>query len=182
MDELSSLLNGDVPSVEQLDQLSLLERVTKESLRLLPPFPVIHRVSTEMNVLGGYPIPPGMEIIMSTYHTHRLIEIYPDPFAFKPDRWLTIQPSVFEFTAFSGGPRMCIGSSFALQELKVIIALVLQNYRLEFIPGSRVDRLVHVTLTPKNGMPMIIRKNDRQFKQNVGGIRGNIREMVRLPE
>jgi cytochrome P450 len=77
---------------------------------------------------------------------------------------------------------MCIGSSFALQELKVILALVLQSYRLEFIPGSEVDRLVHVTLTPKNGMPMIIRKNDRQFKQNVGGVRGNIREMVKLPE
>jgi cytochrome P450 len=182
VDELDSLLHGNVPSVEQLDQLSLLERIIKESLRLLPPFPVIHRVSTEMNVLRGYPIPPGMEIVMSTYHTHRLIEIYPDPFAFKPDRWLTIQPSVFEFTAFSGGARMCIGSSFALQELKVILALVLQSYRLEFIPGSRVDRLVHVTLTPKNGMPMIIRKNDRQFKQNVGGVRGNIREMVKLPE
>ena len=61
-----------------------------------------------------------------------------------------------------GGPRMCIGASFALQGLKVILALVLQNYRLEFIPGARVDRLVHVTLTPKNGMPMIIRKNDRR--------------------
>jgi cytochrome P450 len=182
VDELDSLLHGNVPSVEQLDQLSVLERIIKESLRLLPPFPVIHRVSTEMNVLRGYPIPPGMEIVMSTYHTHRLTEIYPDPFAFIPDRWLTIQPSVFEFTVFSGGARMCIGSSFALQELKVILALVLQSYRLEFIPGSRVDRLVHVTLTPKNGMPMIIRKNDRQFKQNVGGVRGNIREMVKLPE
>jgi cytochrome P450 len=77
---------------------------------------------------------------------------------------------------------MCIGSSFAWQELKVIVALVLQKCRFELIPGSKVDRLIHVTLTPKNGMPMIIRKNDRQFKQNVGGVRGNIREMVKLPE
>jgi cytochrome P450 len=164
-----------------LDQLPLLERVIKESLRLLPPFPVIHRVSAEANDLGGYSIPAGAEIVMSTYHTHRIEEIYSDPFAFNPDRWLTIQPSVFEFTPFSGGPRMCIGLSFAMQELKVILALMLQRHRLEFVSGTRVDRLVHVTLTPKNGMPMMVHKQDRQFKQAVGGIRGNIRKMVKLP-
>jgi cytochrome P450 len=181
VDELDGLLDGNLPSVEQLDQLPLLERVIKESLRLLPPFPVIHRVSAETNELGGYPIPPGVEIVMSTYHTHRIEEIYHDPLAFNPDRWLTIQPSVFEFTPFSGGPRMCIGSSFAMQELKVILALVLQRYRLEFVSGTRIDRLVHVTLTPKKGIPMILRKQDRQFRQAVGGVRGNIREMVKLP-
>ena len=181
VDELDYVLGGNLPSVEQLDQLPLLERVIKESLRLLPPFPVIHRVSAEANDLGGYSIPAGAEIVMSTYHTHRIEEIYSDPFAFNPDRWLTIQPSVFEFTPFSGGPRMCIGSSFAMQELKVILALVLQRHRLEFVSGTRVDRLVHVTLTPKNGMPMMVHKQDRQFKQAVGVIRGNIRKMVKLP-
>lgn len=181
LDELDHLLAGNPPTVEQLDKLSFLERVINESLRLLPPFPVIHRVSAQTNELGGYSIPAGAEIIMSTYHTHRIKEIYSDPLAFIPDRWLSIQPSVFEFTPFSGGPRMCIGSSFAMQELKVILALILQRYRLEFVTGTRVDRLVHVTLTPKNGMPMIVHKQDRQFKQGVGGIRGNIRKMVKLP-
>jgi cytochrome P450 len=182
VDELDQVLAGNSPSVEQLDQLPLLERVIKESLRLLPPFPVIHRVSAEANELGGYIIPAGAEVIMSTYHTHRIAEIYPDSLAFKPERWLTIEPNVFEFTPFSGGPRMCIGSSFAMQELKIILALVLQRYRLEFLPGTQVDRLVHVTLTPKNGMPMRVHMQDRQFKQGVGGVRGNIRNMVKLPE
>jgi cytochrome P450 len=182
VDELDQVLAGNPPSVEQLDRLPLLERVINESLRLLPPFPVIHRVSAETNKLGGYVIPAGAEIVMSTYHTHRIQEIYPDPLVFNPERWLTIQPSVFEFTPFSGGPRMCIGSSFAMQELKIILALVLQRYRLEFLPGTQVDRLVHVTLTPKNGMPMIVHTQDRQFKQGVGGVRGNIRNMVTLPD
>ncbi len=181
VDELDEVLDGNSPSVEQLDQLPLLERVIKESLRLLPPFPVIHRVSAEANELGGYSIPEGVEVIMSTYHTHRIEEIYPYPLAFNPDRWLSIQPSVFEFTPFSGGPRMCIGSSFAMQELKVILVLVLQRYRLELVPGARVDRLVHVTLTPKNGIPMTVHRQDRQFQQGVGGVRGNIRRMVKLP-
>lgn len=181
VDELDQVLAGNLPSAEQLDQLPVLERVIKESLRLLPPFPIIHRVSAEPNELGGYPIPAGAEIAMSTYHTHRIEEIYPDPFAFNPDRWLIIQPSVFEFTPFGGGPRMCIGSSFAMQELKVILTLVLQRYRLEFIPGTRVDRLVHVTLTPKNGMPMIVHKQDRQFRRGTGRVSGNIRTMVKLP-
>jgi cytochrome P450 len=77
---------------------------------------------------------------------------------------------------------MCIGASFAMQELKIVLCLVLQSYRLEFIQGTRVDRHVHVTLTPKEGMPYIIRKQDRQFKNAVGGVRGNIRKMVKLPE
>lgn len=182
VDELGHVLNSNLPSVEQLDQLPLLERIIKESLRLLPPFPVIHRVSAETNELGGHLIPMGAEVVMSTYHTHRIEEVYLDPLRFDPDRWLAIQPSVFEFTPFSGGPRMCIGSSFAMQELKIILSLVLQRYRLEFIPGTRVDRLVHVTLTPKNGMPMVVHKQDRQFQQGVGGVRGNIRRMVKLPE
>ncbi len=76
---------------------------------------------------------------------------------------------------------MCIGSSFAMQELKVILVLVLQRYRLELVPGARVDRLVHVTLTPKNGIPMTVHRQDRQFQQGVGGVRGNIRRMVKLP-
>jgi cytochrome P450 len=182
VDELDGVLTVKLPTVEQLDQLPLLERVIKESMRLLPPFPVIHRVSAQANELAGYRIPAGSEIIMSVYHTHRIEEVYPDPLAFNPDRWLTIQPSVFAFTPFSGGPRMCIGSSFAMQELKVILALVLQRYRLEFISGTRVDRLVHVTLTPKNGMPMIIHKQDREFTPVSSGARGNIRNMVKLPE
>ena len=77
---------------------------------------------------------------------------------------------------------MCIGSSFAMQELKIILALTLQRYRLEFIRGTRVDRLVHVTLTPKNGMPMIVHRQDRQFYRGVGGVQGNIQGMVDLPE
>lgn len=181
VDELDHILAGNPPSVEQLDELPLLERIIKESLRLLPPFPVIHRVSAQVNELGGYSIPPQAEIVMSTYHTHRIPDLYPDPLAFHPDRWLTIQPSVFEFTPFSGGPRMCIGSSFAMQELKVILALVLQRHRLEFLPEKRIDRLIHVTMTPRNGMPMMVHTQDREFKRGVGGVRGNIREMVNLP-
>jgi hypothetical protein len=69
-----------------------------------------------------------------------------------------------------------------MQELKVILALVLQRYRLEFVSGTRVDRLVHVTLTPKNGMPMIVHRQDREFKPVSAGARGNIRNMVKLPE
>jgi len=182
VDELNQVLAHGLPAIEQLDQLPLLERVINESLRLLPPFPVIHRVSAEVNELGGYRIPAQAEVVMSVYHTHRVPEIYPDPQAFDPGRWLRLHPTVFEFTPFSGGPRMCIGSSFAMQELKVILALALERYRLEFVPAVPVDRLVHVTLTPKNGMPMVVHKQDRRFDQGVGGVRGNIRKMVNFPD
>jgi hypothetical protein len=68
-----------------------------------------------------------------------------------------------------------------MQELKVILTLILQRHRLELVAGTRVDRLVHVTLTPKSGMPMIVHRQDREFKPISGDVRGNIRTMVKLP-
>lgn len=182
VDELAGQLTSGVSSPEQLDQLPLLERVINESLRLLPPFPVLHRVAGQAGELGGYAIPPQTEIVLSLYHTHRQPDPFPDPLSFRPDRWLTLQPGLFDYVPFGVGPRMCIGVSFAMQELKVILALLLLNYRFELIPGTRIDRRLHVTLTPKQGLPMIVCPPDRQFHRGVGGVRGNIREMVKLPE
>lgn len=181
LDELDAKLQGAAPTLEQLGQLPILDSVIKESLRIIPPVPLNHRIVHEDTVIGGHVIPAGAELFVSIYHTHHDPDLYPEPNQFNPRRWESITPDAFEFNPFSAGPRMCIGAPFAIQEMKLVLSMLLQRYRLEFAGGQKIDRRVATTLSPKNGMPMIVNEQDREFQRGVGGVEGNIREMVQLP-
>lgn len=182
LDELDSTLQGEAPTVEQLQRLPLLERVIKESLRILTPVPWNGRVTSQPTELGGNPLPAGTEVFVSIYHTHHLPEIYPDPETFNPDRWQSITPTPYEYNPFSAGPRTCIGAAFAMMELKIVLAMLLQRYRFQCAPRLKIDRTGSlIVMAPRQGMPMQIFNQDRQFSQGVGGVRGKIREMVNLP-
>ncbi len=181
LDELQNTLHGEAPTVEQLQQLPLLERVIKESMRLLPPVPWNGRVASQPTELGGYALPAGTEVLVSIYHTHHMSELYPEPEAFNPQRWETIEPSPYEYNPFSTGPRLCIGAGFAMMEIKLVLAMLLQRYRLQFLPQVRIDRRGIIVMAPKSGMPMMVHQQDRQFARGVGSVRGNVREMVKLP-
>jgi cytochrome P450 len=181
LDELQSVLKGEAPTVEQLQQLPLLERVIKESMRVLSPVPWNGRVTSQPTELGGYALPAGTEVFVSIYQTHHMSELYPEPEVFNPQRWETIEPSVYEYNPFSTGPRLCIGAGFAMMEIKIVLAMLLQRYRLQFLPQVNIDRQGVAVMKPKYGMPMMVRKQDRQFEQGVGGVQGQVREMVKLP-
>jgi cytochrome P450 len=180
VDELTANVRGETPTVEELRELPLLERVVKESMRLLPPVPVSGRFAAEPVSLGRYSLPRGTEVIFSIYHTHHLPGLYAEPNRFNPDRWLAIEPSPYEYLPFGAGARMCVGASFAMLEAKLVLALLLRRYRLETIPGTRIDRQVSITMRPRHGLPMIVRPPDRQFEQGKGKVRGNVHEMVDL--
>ncbi|HEU5099971.1 MAG TPA: cytochrome P450 [Roseiflexaceae bacterium] len=178
-DELTGVLGGAPPTVEQLTQLPLLERVIKESMRLIPPAPFTWRYAAHPTQIGGYPIPQGTEVYTSIYQTHHMPELYAE--RFNPRRWETIEPGPWEYLPFSAGPRMCIGAGFAMMEIKIVLALLLQRYRMQFVPKLPVDRYGIITIGPKHGLPMIVHRQDRNFAAGVGGVRGNVREMVELP-
>ncbi|MEM9926665.1 MAG: cytochrome P450 [Cyanobacteria bacterium P01_D01_bin.50] len=182
LDELQSVLNGVAPTVDQLQKLPLLERVIKESMRLLTPVPWNGRVTSQATELGGYELPKGTEVFVSIYHTHHMPEIYPEPERFNPQRWETYEPTMFEYNPFSAGSRICIGAGFAMMEIKIVLSMFLQKYRLEYIQKQIIDRFGLIVMGPKNGIKMIVRKQDRNFTQGVGGVKGNIREMVDLTE
>ncbi len=181
LDELESVLQGDAPTFEQLGRLVLLERVIKESMRLIPTSPLIWKVLTQDAEIGAYTLPAKTVVYNGVYHTQHMPELYPDPNAFQPARWETINPSIAEYSPFGGGSRMCIGASFAMMEMKIVLAMLLLRFRLQLVPNARVDRFGFVTITPKGGLQMVAHKQDRQFKQGVGGIQGNVRQMVHLP-
>jgi cytochrome P450 len=178
LDELTGELCGDAPTVEQLGKLPLLERVINESMRLLPPATWVSRVATDPFELGPYSLPAGTTVILSHYITHHMPELYPDPDKFLPDRWLTINPSTYEYIPFSAGPRMCIGAHFATMEMKIVLAMLLQRYRLATLPGAKIDRKITFTMKPKNGLPMMVNEQDRCF--TCLPVLGDVREMVEL--
>lgn len=181
VDELQAVLHGDAPTVEQLGQLPLLEHVINESMRLLPPAPFTWRIAHQPIEIGGYLIPQNSEVVGSIYQTHHMPELYAEPERFHPRRWETITPGTWEYMPFSAGPRRCIGAEFAMLEIKIVLAMLLQRFRLQFVPRVPIDRYGLITMGPKHGLPMRISTQDRQFTKGVGGVRGNVRDMVELP-
>ena len=179
-DELHQVLDGKPPTIEQLNQLPLLERVIKESMRLLAPPAYSYRVTSQAVELGPYQIQKGSTIAFSHYMTHHMPELFPNPNQFMPERWLSINPSPYEYLPFGAGAHSCLGSHFALMSMKIALAAVLQRFRLTVIPNSRIDRKVLALLAPKYGMPMMVQKQDREFEKSKTAVRGNIHEMVDL--
>lgn len=177
-DELAGALRGDAPSLEQLAQLPLLERVVKETLRLMPPASLLVRRSAAPFQLGGFGLPEGALIFLSPFITHRLPELWEAPQRFVPGRWERIEPSLYSYLPFGAGPRMCIGTSFALMEIKLALAMIVQRFRLALPAHARVEPELRLTLRPRNGLPMRIATQDRAFTHTP--VSGGIHAIVDL--
>lgn len=178
LEELEGELRRAPPGMDQLERLPLLDRVIKESLRLLPPVIYSTRKIKGSVRIGPYWMKRNSRVLYSHYMTHHLEELYPEPNRFNPDRWLSANPSPYAYLPFGAGPRMCIGYTFSMALMKIALAMVLQRFRLELAPNSIIERKFAVTLSPKFGMPMRIFHQDRKFKRGVP--MGNIHEMVDL--
>ncbi|MFN4261438.1 MAG: cytochrome P450, partial [Gemmataceae bacterium] len=177
--ELHGHLHGQAPTNPQLARMSLLDRVIKESMRLLPPVVYAPRVNMVPINLGPYHLPKGTMVVTSHYITHHMPELFPQPERFLPDRWLHSNPSPYAYMPFGAGPRMCIGAPFATLMLKVAVAILFQRFRLSVVPGAQIDRQCTLTLGPRDGIPMTIWRQDRQF--STSPVQGNIHDMVHFP-
>lgn len=175
--EVHSALASDVPTLEELDRLEVLDAVIRETLRLLPAAPWTTRIAATDAEVGGHLVPRGTEIVLSIFHTHRVEPIYEHPDRFDPGRWSHIRPSVFEFNAFSAGARACIGSGFALFEMKLVLAMLLRRYHLELDHSRPIEPVLNITMAPRHGLRMTVR-DDTNFDAGVGAVRGSIRRLV----
>lgn len=180
-EELASVLGGEAPRVDDLAKLPLLDRVVKESMRILPPVPLHPRLVAEDHELGGHFLPKDAELFLSIFHLHHDPALFPEPRRFRPSRWETIKPTTFEYNPFSAGPRMCIGAAFASMEIKIALAILLQRFRVELPPDAEIHRRVAITMAPRDGMPMIVRPADRAWRTGFRRARGNVREIVDVP-
>jgi cytochrome P450 len=167
LEEEVDTVMGQAPfSMEHLGGLTWTEQVLKESLRLHPPAWIESRKCLEDDTVGGYHLPAGSFVFVCQYVIHRHPRFWTDPLQFSPDRFGTgpqlcpdgsPRPRLAWFP-FGAGQRKCIGEHFAMLESKILTALIARRYRFELQPGWEVRPEPTVTLRPRGGLPMRIRK------------------------
>ena len=177
-DELKAILRGDSPTIEQLGELTLLDAVIKESLRILPPVIYNTRTAIKPFALGPHHLDAGTTVGFSHYITHHLPEVFADAEKFKPERWSSCDPSPYEYLPFGAGSRTCVGAAFAVMLTKITVAMLLQRFSITVIDDSIIDRQGLITLAPKFGMPMLLDATPGRFAKS--RVRGSIHEMVDL--
>jgi cytochrome P450 len=160
-DEVRGLLRGRSPTFDDLPQLPLVRAAFEEAMRLYPPAPGVVREAIEDDVVLGYRIPRRVVLILSSYVTHRRPDLWDEPERFKPERFLAPQSAPrpkFAYFPFGGGPRVCIGNTFALAEGPLVLATLIQACRVELIPDHVVLPDQRFTLRPKNGVMVKMRR------------------------
>ena len=113
------------------------------------------RLAAEEHEIAGYPVRRGYGVAFAQWVIHRDARWFDAPLEFRPERWengLAKQLPRFAYFPFGGGPRQCIGNTFALMEASVVLATIGQKFRFRLVPEHKVTPLASITLRPKNGI------------------------------
>jgi cytochrome P450 len=158
-EELDQLLEGRLPTMDDVARLKYTEMVLTEAMRLYPPAWAVGRLATKDHEIGGYVVPDGSLVLLSQYAMHHDARFFPEPERFDPQRWTTdareARPQ-FSYFPFGGGPRRCIGEGFAWMEGILLIATLAQKWRMRLVPDQRVEVRPVITLRPKHGIRMTV--------------------------
>jgi cytochrome P450 len=143
------------------DRLVVTRAVIDEANRLYPPITAISRTALDYDELAGETIKPGTLIVIAPYVLHRHRALWTRPNAFDPNQFFgKARESIdrFAYLPFGVGPRICIGATFAIQEASIMVATIMRHFTLEMVSGSTPWPVQKVTLRPKGGLPMIVRR------------------------
>ena len=157
--ELDCVLGGRPATSADLANLPYLKQVVQESMRLYPPVWGIARRSTEESEFGGYRIPADSYIAITMYVLHRHPEYWPDPERFDPERFAPNRATSrhsYAYLPFAAGPRACIGAGMAMLEIQLVLAQLLQRFRVRPLPDHPVEPLPVVTFKPRYGVAVNI--------------------------
>jgi len=156
-EEIRDVLGGRPPAFDDLPRLTFTDRVIREALRMYPPAFAIVREPLADDVIGGYAIPAGSTVMMWPWLVHRDARFYDAPDEFRPDRWTPEFERALPgeaFFPFGAGQRLCIGTHFAAMEAKLVIASILQRFRLELESREPLEFLLSITARPKRPVRM----------------------------
>jgi cytochrome P450 len=153
---------GDAaPVAEDAPKLRYASMVISESMRLFPPVWAFERQAIEDDVVGGFHVPAKSMVAISPYFLHRHRAYWDNPEGFDPERF-SQQGSEgrpkFAYLPFGGGPRQCIGMGFAMMEAQMLLARIVQRFRLDLASPARVEPEPVVTLRPRGGLKMRLRR------------------------
>lgn len=154
--EVRSVLGDRLPTAQDVPALTFMDQVLHESMRVFPPVHVIGREAVEACEIGNYAIAPGMTLLMSQWVLHRDPRFYEQPEEFRPERWTAVfqkQLPKFAYFPFGGGPRLCIGNTFAMLEMALVLATIAQRFRFTLRPGQEVCPRPSFTLRAVPGIP-----------------------------
>jgi len=157
--EVAATLGSRTPTPEDIPRLQYVRMVVEEVMRLYPPVWGFMRQSIGPDRIGGYAIPKGTVIAICPYITHRHPDFWPEPERFDPERFTperVRERARYAYLPFSGGPRLCIGNEFALMEVQLVVAMTVQRYRLQLVPGAHAEPESRLTLRPQGGLPMTV--------------------------
>jgi cytochrome P450 len=163
--ELDSVLGGRPPSFDDLPRLAYTGHVITESLRLYPAAWGMARLVVEDHEVAGYPVTKGMGVAMAQWVVHRDPRWYDTPEKFLPERWegdLLKRLPRFAYFPFGGGPRQCIGNSFALMEAALLLATIAQKFRLRLVANHPVVPLASITLRPRHGVRVLLESRQQR--------------------
>lgn len=159
--ELDEFLGGRAPTVADMPRLRYTEMVAKETMRLYPPAYIVGREALVDCEVGGYRVPAGTQLFMPTWVVHRDARFYDSPQEFRPERWTTAfaeQLPRYAYFPFGGGPRVCIGNSFAMMEFILLLATIAQRFRLRLAAEHEVGLNPAMSLRPRHGIKVVLEK------------------------
>lgn len=159
--EQDAVLGGEMPEISTLGELSELEMATDETMRLYPPVWIGPRVAITDFEFAGSSVPRGTFVNYSSWATGRLSSVFEDPEEFRPERFRRDRKAALPkgaFVPFGGGSRICIGKRFGQSTVATLTTLLLQRFELEMAPGFELEVDITPILSPKHGLPMVIRR------------------------
>jgi cytochrome P450 len=155
--EVREVLGERAPAVADLPRLKYTGMVVTESMRLYPPAYGLGRQAARATELAGHAVGKGDIVIAPTWVVQRDPRWFEKAESFRPERWegdLAQRLPRFAYFPFGGGPRQCIGNTFAQMEAVLILAAIARRFRLALVPGQRVTPTPYVTLRPEPGISM----------------------------
>jgi cytochrome P450 len=149
---LRDAVRGDSPDANEI-----VEATINEAMRVRPVIPVTGRRVTVPWRLGNYGIPAGTGVAISILLLHHREDLYPDPFSFRPERWMGVKPGTYEWLPFGGGTRRCLGAALAMAEQRVVLASMVRRLDLK-AADEKPERPKHrnVTMIPGRGGRVVI--------------------------
>ncbi len=157
--ELDEVLGGRLPTMGDLQRLKYTDMIVSEAMRLYPPAYGLGREAVEECEIGGFRVPRKTQIFMFQWVTQRDPRFFPEPDAFQPERWteefVNGLPK-YAYFPFGGGPRFCIGNTFATMEILLVLATIGQRFRLPLAPDHPVSILPAMSLRPRDGIRVVV--------------------------